>query len=441
MAFAGVSVLPMTPGDTIFHDQTVVVRNGLITEVGAARSVPIPAGAVRIDGSGQYLLPGLIDAHVHLEYVDDPGVLALFVANGVTTVRNMDGRPYLLEWKRRISAGELTGPAIYTAGPILDGDPPLRDDNTVVRDSSEARAAVMAQKSAGYDFVKVYSGMAPDTYRAVLDAARQLGLPVAGHVPRRMTLAEVLQSPQHSVEHLMDFDELVESDDSPVRGRFHWSRLYLAMPADSGRIAAAAQLAASSDVWIVPTMVQAERALARADSIRVWLAAPEVGFIPADGRALWEQQAMRAGARMDSADWQIVERGRGNRRDLLRSLHAAGARLAVGTDTPNAFVVPGFSVFEELSLFVQAGVSTRDALIAATRDAARLLGIGDSIGTIERGKRADLVLVAGNPLLDLGTVRRPTGVMLAGRWLPKNELDAMLQQQRWRDTLRTGGSR
>ena len=439
-AFVGVSVLPMTRGDTVLHDQTVVVRSGLISVVGAARSVSVPAGAIRIDGRGQYLMPGLVDAHVHLEYFDDPGVLALFVANGVTTVRNMDGRPYLLDWKRRISTGELIGPAIYTAGPILDGEPPLRDDNTVVKDSSEARAAVTAQKSAGYDFVKVYAGMSPDAYRAVLSTARELGMPVAGHVPRRLTLAEVLQARQHSIEHLMDFDELVEADSSSVRGRFHWSKLYLAMAADSARVAAAARLAASSGVWIVPTMVQAERAVAQSDSIRAWLATPEAAFIPADGRALWEQQAMRAAARMDSADWRIVERGRGNRRDLLRALHASGARIAVGTDTPNAFVVPGFSVYEELSLFVQAGVSPRNALIAATRETAHLLGAGDSVGTVERGKRADLVLLPGNPLLDLRTVRRPTGVMLGGRWLPSNELDAMLQRQRGRDTLRTGGS-
>lgn len=439
VAFTGVNVLPMT-GDTILRDQTVLVEDGVITAIGPAASTLPPAGAFLIDGRGKYLMPGLVDAHVHLEYFDDPGILALFVANGVTTVRNMDGRPYLLEWKKRVAAGELVGPMIHTAGPVLDGDPPLRDDNLIVRDSAEGRAAVAAQDSAGYDFVKVYSGISPESYHGIVSAARERGKPVAGHVPRRVTLAEVLHSRQHSVEHLMDFDELVEADSSSVRGRFHWSKLYLAMPADSARVAAAARLVASSGVWIVPTMVQAERALAQSDSIRAWLGTPEAAFIPADGRALWEQQAMRAAARMDATDWQIVERGRRNRRDLLRALHASGARIAVGTDTPNAFVVPGFSVYEELSLFVQAGVSPPHALIAATRNAARLLGAGDSVGTVERGKRADLVLLAGNPLIDLRAVRRPTGVMLGGRWLPSSELDAMLQRQRRRDTLRSGGS-
>jgi imidazolonepropionase-like amidohydrolase len=438
-AFVGVSVLPMTASDTILHGQTVVVRDGHIAAVGPSSAIPVPSNTVRIDGSGPYLIPGLVDAHVHLEYFDDPGVLALFVANGVTTVRNMDGRPYLLDWKTRIAAGELIGPAIYTAGPILDGDPPIRDDNTVVKDPAEARAAVAAQHAAGYDFVKVYTGISPEAYRAVLSAAQELGMPVAGHVPRRLSLGEVLQSGLHSVEHLMDFDELVESDTSSLRGRFHWSKLYLAMPADTANITAAAQLAASSGTWIVPTMVQAERALVRPDSIDVWLAAPEMAFIPADGRALWKQQALRTAARMDSADWRAVERGRANRRHLLAALHASGARIAVGTDTPNAFVVPGFSVYEELALFMEAGISPREALVAATRDAALLLGAGDSAGTVEVGKRADLILLPANPLLDLRAVRRPTGVMLRGRWLPANELDVMLQRQRLRDTLSTGG--
>ena len=428
VVFVGVAVLPMTPDDSILRDRTVVVRDGRITAVAPRAAAAVPEGARQIDARGQYLVPGLIDAHVHLEYFDDPDILALFLAAGVTTVRNMDGRPYILDWKRAIAAGSLAGPSIHTAGPILDGDPPALPDNTVIRTTDEARAAVAAQDSAGYDFVKTYVSISPEVHRAVLQAARERGKPVAGHVPRRVSLVEVLRSGQHSIEHLADFDELVESDSSPVRGRFDWTKLYLAMPADASKFASAAQQVAASGVWIVPTAIQADRALARADSVQAWLAAPDAAYIPAAGRAQWEQQVTGAAARMDAADWLSVERGRANRRALIGALHAAGAKVAVGTDTPNPFVVPGFSMHEELAILVDAGYSPREALVAATREGARLLGALDSVGTVEVGKRADLLLLSGNPLLDLRVARRPVGVMARGRWMPASELHAMLER-------------
>jgi imidazolonepropionase-like amidohydrolase len=427
VAFIGVNVLPMTSRDSTLVGRTVLVRDGRIAAIGPAATVKVPARAFRIDARGQYLMPGLVDAHVHLEYFGDPSVLALFLANGVTSVRNMDGRPYLLAWKGRTASGDLLGPTIYTAGPILDGDPPVRDDNTVVRNVAEARAAVAAQDSVGYDFVKVYTNLSAEVYRAVLAAARERGRRVAGHVPRSMSVEDVLASGQHSVEHLTDFDELVEAETSSVRNRSHWSRRYLAMPVDTVKMVAAARRVAASGVWIVPTVIQADRGLAPLDSVRAWLAAPEMARVPAEGREFWERLAARNAARMDSADWQVVKRGRANRRALLRALRMAGAKIAVGTDTPNPFVVPGFSVHEELAIFVEAGFSPREALMAATRQAAELMDTSDVAGTVEIGKRADLVLLSTNPLADIRTIRRPVGVMVRGRWIPAPELETLLK--------------
>lgn len=422
----GVHVLPMTSDEAILRDRTVLVRGGRIAAIEPA-SKPLPAGIEIVEARGQYLLPGLIDAHVHLEYFEDPGILALFLASGVTTVRNMDGRPYILDWKRMITEGRLIGPTIHTAGPILDGDPPLRDDNTIVRTAADAAAIVASQDAAGYDFIKTYVSISPVAYRAVIAAARQRGKQVAGHVPRQVSLLDVMTSGQHSIEHLADFDELIESDGSPVRGRFDWTKRYLAMQADPDRIAHAAQQAATSGVWIVPTIIQADRALAPSDTLRRWLAARELTFIPADGRDAWERQVTGAGARMDSTDWRSVARGRANRRALLGALQRAGARIALGTDTPNAFVVPGFSMHDELANYIEAGFTPRQALAAATRENARLLGTQDSVGTIEVGRRADLILVAANPLVDLGALRSPRGVIARGQWLPAARLSAMLE--------------
>lgn len=418
VAFVGVSVVSMAAGDSILHDQTVIVRGDRIAAMGDASVVDVPPDAHRIDGRGKYLMPGLVDAHVHLEYFDDPAILRLFLANGVTSVRNMDGRPYILEWRRRIAAGELIGPTIYTAGPILDGDPPILDDNTSVRTASEARAAVAAQDSAGYDFIKVYTNISREAYLAVIEAAKEGGLAVAGHISRHIGIAGALEARQHSIEHLIELDDAVEADDSPTRGRFHWTKLYLAMPMDTVKAAHVARDLADAGTWIVSTVVQADRALPPPDSLATWLAAPEMADFPSEGRNIWEQRTRRSTARMDAEDWQTVQRGRENRLRLLAKLREAGVDVALGTDTPNPFVVPGFSVHQELENLVAAGYTPRQALGAATRNAARLLGKSDEFGTVEVGKRADLVLLDANPLTTMKTLRRPVGVMFRGRWIP-----------------------
>ncbi len=425
VAFVGVHVVPMTGDGDLLRNQTVLVRNDRIAAIGERGRIAVPAGARVVEGEGRYLLPGLADLHVHLEYFDEPGVLNLFLANGVTTVRNMDGRPYILEWRRRIAAGELLGPAIHTAGPLLDGDPPVRPDNTVVRDAAEARAAVLAQADAGYDFIKVYSNLSPEAYRAVLAAARERGLPVAGHVPRKVDLAESLAAGQ-TIEHLADYGDWIEADDSPFLNRWHWSKLYLAMPVDAKKLESAAERIARAGVWTVPTLVQPERELAPTETLSTWLAAPEMAFIPADGREMWEGRVRRIAARMDAEDWERMKQGAENRRRLAAALRSAGARLLVGTDTPNPFVVPGYSVHEELENFVEAGYTPEQALAAATREAARFFGELEAWGTVEKGKRADLLLLEANPLEDIGNARRLAGVMVRGRWLPKDELQGLL---------------
>ena len=371
-------------------------------------------------------MPGLADMHVHLEYDDDPGVLDLFLANGVTTVRSMDGRPHILGWRDAISRGGRLGPTIHTAGPILDGDPPLRDDNLALASPADATAAVRAQAAAGYDFVKVYTNLSAATYAAILEAAEAEGLPVAGHLPRGLATGVALDSGIRSVEHLRELGDLVEADDSEFRDRFHWSKLYLGMPVDASRFKDAAVRVVDSGIWIVPTMVQADRALAPPDTIDRWLDAPEMAYIGDRGRRFWTSLAARQQERMDSGDWEIVEAGRTNRLRLLTALDRAGARLLLGTDTPNPFVVPGFSLHEEMASFESAGIERSRILELVTRGAADFLDAGAEFGTVEVGKRADLVLLDSNPLDSLDALRRPAGVMVRGVWLDSDGLAGML---------------
>jgi hypothetical protein len=297
--FVGVTVVGMTRSAESVPDQTVVVQGGQIQAVGARAEVVIPRDAVRIDGAGKFLLPGLADMHVHLEHFDDPAILNLFLVNGVTTVRNMDGRPRILDWKKQIEEGTLTGPAIYTAGPLLDGDPPLRSDNMVVRNAAEARSAVMDQKSAGYDFIKVYTNLSAEAYEAVVATAWEQDMPVAGHVPTAVGLKRAM-SGQASIEHLGDYAEAVEADDSPFRNGNQWFKRFLGMPVDRMKAALVGKEQARQGAWTVPTLVQADRELAPADQVRRWTAAPEAAYIPAAIRAAWEEQTRRVTARMDN---------------------------------------------------------------------------------------------------------------------------------------------
>ncbi|MCY3969053.1 MAG: amidohydrolase family protein [Acidobacteria bacterium] len=435
-AFVGVNVLSMAEDEVgAVSDQTVLVSGGVIARVGNRDQVSVPETFTVVEGAGKYLMPGLADMHVHLEYFDDPRVLDLFLANGVTTVRNMDGRPYILEWRDRIARREWPGPRIHTAGPILDGDPPLRDDNLAIASAGDARRAVRDQRAAGYDFIKVYTNLSAEAYAVVLETARENGLPVAGHVPRGVDVEDALISGIRSIEHVAELGDLVEAEDSPFRNGWHWSKLYLGMPVDTTSFARAAGLVADSQVWIVPTMVQADRAIAPRAAIDAWLAEPELAYVGARRRRIWQSLVGRSLDRMDSEDWALVEAGRANRLRFVSSLHDAGAALLLGTDTPNPFVVPGFSIHDELANFEAAGIDRGRILALATREAAVFLETDSEVGTVEVGKVADLILLDDSPLESLDVLRRPVGVMVGGAWLPSETLADALDSIRSRGGL------
>ena len=424
-AIVDATVIPMTSNTIVLSNHTVVIRGDRITSVGPTATSGVPKEARRIDGRGKFVIPGLADMHVHLEYFDQPDILGLFVANGVTTIRNMDGRPYILEWRKKAATGQLAVPRIYSAGPLLDGSPPVRPDNTVVSSPVDAREHVEKQAAAGYDFIKVYSALSPDVYREILVAAVMTQMPVAGHVPRAVGLDSALASGIRSIEHLGDYASAIEADASPFKGKGHWSKRYLSSPIDNARLAALAGRQAKSGVWSVPTLVQPLRELLRVDEINSRLAADEVRYIPASGREQWREMATRITKRMDDADWALIADGVRHRRQVVGAFRRAGVKLAAGTDTPNPFVVPGFSLHEELSLLVDAGLSPAEALAATTREAARLMSTNDW-GTVAAGQAADLVLLDANPLVQIGNTRQIDSVMLRGRLVSASDCRAML---------------
>jgi imidazolonepropionase-like amidohydrolase len=424
-AFANVSVVPMD-GERIVQNQTVVVRNGRIAEMGAAERVSVPNGAVKIDGRGRYLMPGLVDMHVHLEYFDRDAQLLLFLAGGVTTVRSMDGRPNILLWRKRASEGSLLAPTIFTAGAILEGKPPARDDNRVVETPAQAEEAVEEQKRDGYDFIKVLHTLNQDTYHAIVAAARKHGLTVVGHVPRSVGLKGAFAAGQKSIEHLDGYLDEIEADDSPLKDQTSWRKRYFAVKVDDGKIRSIAGDTRRARVWNVPTLVTRQRSALSADEFQAQLKRTEVKYMDPGIVEFWSGSNARVTGRMSPDDFVRLAEGEKARHRLVKALHDNGARLLVGTDTPNPFVIPGFSMLEEMQMFVRAGLTPYQAIKAGTRDAAEFLGASGEFGTVSVGKRADLILVEGNPLENLANLERRAGVMVRGRWMTTDDLQEQL---------------
>jgi imidazolonepropionase-like amidohydrolase len=423
-AFVGVTVVPMD-SPRVLPNQTVIVRGEHIAEIGPARQVHVPATARRIDAHNSSLIPGLVDMHVHL--MEGERYLPLLLANGVTTVRNMAGGPQITSLRERIQNRTLLGPNIYTAGPLVDGSPPVWPGSDVVTTGEQARKLVEAQKNAGYDFLKVYDNLQPAAYEAIMKSARQLHMPVAGHVPPQVGLQRVLDAHQHSIEHLTGYFEWLQTKQSPFQqgnnneiyrhpAHLLAQRQALVDWLDESRIPQIASATAKAGTWNVPTLVAWRNMKRREDIDSAWKS-PAMQYATPMLRNWWN-----SANEYTQENFAAKQRGDAARNKILKALHDAGARILVGTDTPHPFVMPGFSVHEELANFVAAGLSPYEALRAATADAAEFLGAAREFGRVKVGARADLVLVMGNPLEDVGNARRIVGVMVRGVWLSRDDL-------------------
>lgn len=407
-AFTNVTVIPFTSEGTL-PDHTVIVRDGVIVEVAPAAEVSVPEGAARIDGSGRFLMPGLAEMHAHVppaqqrppqDVLDD--ILFLYVANGVTTIRGMLGSPYQIDLRAELRAGEHLGPTFYAAAPSLNGNSASTPE--------DAETMIRSAAAAGYDLQKIHPGVSRAAWDRMVEVAREVGITYGGHVPADVGIEHALATGISTVDHMDGYLEDARRDDGSY---------------DDDRMRELAALTAEAGVYVVPTQYLWAN-LYGARSADEALTDPEMRYVSPQQRTAWRNQAGNVN-RLEGAE---LEAFLGARNRMLRYLAEAGAPLLMGTDSPQLFNVPGFALHRELETMAEAGLSNRVILESGTRNVGRYvaeeLDSDDRFGLVAPGHRADLVLLEADPLLDLDNLNRRAGVMVRGRWLAGDEIDAGL---------------
>ena len=440
LVFTHVTVIDGT-GAPAQRDLAVVITGGRISAMGSSALLRAPTNAVTVDATGKFLIPGLWDMHVH-PYEKD--YLPLFIANGVVGVRVMWGMPEHHEWRKEIEAGALVGPHLFIGSAILDGPKPIWPTSIAVGNAAEGRQAVAKVRQDGAEFVKVYSVLPRDAYFAIADEAKREGIPFAGHVPLSVSVEEASEAGQKSIEHLTGILAACSSREAVLlqMARETLAKMLTATEPTNlqtyllqeRRLALQTYSRAKAEAlftelrtnhtWQCPTLVVLRNMRYIHDEAIT--NDPRLKYLPREIRSFWNPAGdfrFRGETPEDTAVGQQV-----NRKELkiVGAMQRAGVEFLAGTDTPNPYCFPGFSLHDELGLLVEAGLTPMQALQAATRNAARFMGREQELGTVETGKLADLVLLNANPLKNIANTRRIDAVVFGGRLLARPVLDEML---------------
>ena len=443
LVFTHVTVIDATgaPGKP---DMTVVITGNRISQLGPTNTMRVSKDAQVVDATGEFLIPGLWDMHIHW-FGFDKSYLQLFTANGVTGVRVMWGAPIHFEWRKEIQAGTLLGPRMVIASAILDGPKPIWPGSVAVANEAEARAAVISVKKQGFDFVKVYSLLPREAYFAIADEAKKQGLAFAGHVPYSVSAGEASDAGQKSIEHLTGILAACSSREaelskgfqdvyfnppqgkrlpSPMRTR-PLTRMMLETFSPDKAATLFSRLK-RNHTWQCPTLTVLRSGAFINDAH--FRDDPRLKYMPTQLRTSWDPTADFRFKERTAEDFDLSRLVYKKQIELVGMMHRAGVELLAGTDVLNPYCFPGFSLHDELTLLVQAGLSPMDALQAATINPARFLGQEHELGTVEKGKIADLVLLEANPLEDIRNTTKINSVVLNGRFLDRNALDQLLTE-------------
>ncbi|MDQ3181045.1 MAG: amidohydrolase family protein [Acidobacteriota bacterium] len=440
IAFINVAVIDAT-GSPVQPEMTVVISGNRITNIGKTGKVRIPRNALIINAVGKYLIPGLWDMHVH--FWSDEKLLALFVANGVTSVRDMGGDINRVKrWRQEIAAGKLIAPRIVAAsGFPLDGAPfelPLLGlKPIVVTNPADSKLAVNNLKKNDADFVKILSTLSRNSYFAIADESRKQRIPFAGHIPETVSASDASDAGQKSIEHLFGIVMACSSSEAELRSaraealtKQEWGKLLqieneLLDTFDEKKADALFKKFARNKTWQTPTLSMLKRMYLRFETDPA--KDPRLQYIPSSLKDNWGNPTEELKKTSPPAV-AYFDRTFKRSFDLVRLMHVADVKILPGTDTGDPYTFPGFTLHEELELLVQAGLTPMEALQTATRNPAEYQGLLNSLGTIEKGKTADLILLDANPLEDIRNTRKISAVVFGGKLLSSARLREILLQ-------------
>jgi N-acetylglucosamine-6-phosphate deacetylase len=451
LAITHITVIDMT-GAAPLADQTVIIEKQRVSDLGPSNAVTIPRGAQILDAHGKFLIPGLVDMHIHLTAAGEPDgsrkfIIPLLLANGVTSVRDMGSYlESILPLRKEIEEGKRIGPGIITPGPYLDGSPPSFQPSLVVTTRAQADEAVHQLVSRGVDFIKVQSVLSRDAYFAVAQAAEREHIVFVGHVPDRITAAKAADAGQRSIEHLTNVLRGCSRDEPKlIREQFavppktetpsqsqarisRWQREIL----DSYSPEKASALISKfkqKDVWQTPTLI-----LLKNDAFPTLensaMSDDRAKFTPSRTLDSWKQSRTEQMKIVSPQESELHAQLLSKSMDLVSQMQKAGVRLLAGTDSPAPYVFPGSSLHDELQLLVEAGLTPFESLQAATKSPTEFLHSDKDSGTIEKGKFADIVILDANPLEDIRNTRKVRAVILHGKLLDRPTLDQLLDSIR-----------
>jgi imidazolonepropionase-like amidohydrolase len=422
IVFRNVNIIPMDKKEVLLN-RDVVVKNGVITAIGQTSKVSYSRDAMVVNAKGKYLMPGLAEMHAHVPPVDDlepmKDVLMLFALNGVTSIRGMLGHPRHIELRSKIQSGEIIGPRFITSGPSFNGNS--------VKTAEAGIAMVKDQKKAGYDFLKLHPGLTKENFAAIAAAAKEVNIPFAGHVSFDVGVWRAINAGYASIDHLDGFIEsLVPGIENMKEQETGLFGLFIADKADESGIQKLMDSLRRHHIWVVPTQSLAERWFHPTRDADALGNEPEMKYMDPTTVKNWintKKNLVSNPNYKSSTVTRLIEL----RRKLIYECNKNSVGLLLGSDAPQVFDVPGFSVHHELRYLVDAGLTPYEALKTGTVNVGKFLN-RDDIGSIKTGAVSDLLLLNGNPLDDINQAKNIEGIMLGNLWLSKEYINAGLKK-------------